>query len=165
MLLLFTKGDKMINQVFINGILYNYEDLYYKLHDTLEELNYANIHEIAFRLKIKPLVALDLLNEYIIKYVKENPDITLSNVCKNLKVKSSYIMDLIDDGVITISVDNVDEVLESEKYSSVLNADIISKEKRRDAIKGLNDSFNSGPKLVKEPKAAYHTNYSSRNRK
>lgn len=155
----------MNNQVFINGILYNYEDLYDKLSYTLEELNYANIHEIAFRLKIKPLVALDLLNEYIIKYVKENPDITLSNVCKELKVKIACVLDLIDDGVITISVDNIDEVIDAEKISSIVNADIIGQEKRRDAISKLNNSFNSKPVVLEEPKAMYHTNYSLRKKK
>ena len=113
------------------------------IFDELQKVPYAEHQFLAAKLSANPNHLKNILKDGIVKYCKENPGMSISEVCRNLKVRSEYIEELCDEGRLEILTSELSN-LKSEFSDLENNASKEAEEMvRRSIIMGLSETINN----------------------
>ena len=136
------------------------------------DLPFASILQLSLSIKVGKDDVKEVLYDYIVKKAKENNITTLRDLSAGLKVKSDYIIDLIEveNRIVLLDSSIPADLIEIEKTAAELNKRIEAKIKRENAINGLNNAINSNSSLNNDPNPrkevfnGYYTQIGDRNR-
>lgn len=85
-----------------NGNYIRYNEFKTNIMECLREYKYATSSIIACVKQANEKDVLCSIKDLIVEYIKDNPHVLIKDVCEELKVKSSYIKDLVNEGRIDI---------------------------------------------------------------
>lgn len=98
-----------------NGNYIKYDEFKANIMECLKEYKYANENIIALIKKSDKKDVLCAIKDSIVEYVKNNPHVLIKDVCEELKVRSSYIKDLVNEERIYIDSKELNNLIEEMK--------------------------------------------------
>jgi len=138
----------------VNGNFISFDQFANKIIEMLRTFKYADLDQLSFTLKARKDDVDKVLKDFIVKYVKSNPNITIRQVCTRLCVKADFIKELIEDGRIEfkdgLKEDEIDEILAEQAETVELNNQAIEELKRRDTLTTLKQVSNTLKSTKKE---------------
>ena len=132
----------------VNGINIEKDVFMSKIVDALDTAKFATVEQLAIMLKARQSDIKTVLEDIIIWYVKEHPNVPYQNLCIDLNIRSEYIDNLIDEGRLIENSAFSEfrrQLREIEKSASVVTNQYIKDLQRREAIRGLQSSMNTRP--------------------
>ena len=136
----------------VNGINIEKDVFMSKIVDALDTAKFATVEQLAIMLKARQSDIKTVLEDIIIWYVKEHPNVPYQNLCIDLNIRSEYIDNLIDEGRLIENSAFSEfrrQLREIEKSASIVTNQFIKDLQRREAIRGLQGSL-SQPVKEKE---------------
>lgn len=85
-----------------NGNYIRYDEFKTNIMECLREYKYATSSIISYVKQANEKDVLCAIKDLVVEYIKDNPHTLIKDVCEELKVKSSYVKDLVDEGRIDI---------------------------------------------------------------
>ena len=125
----------------VNGITIDEEKFRSKIIDALNEYQFATIEQLTIILKAKAKDIVDVLDNIIISFIKENPGKAYASVCTELHVRAEFIERLISEGRIELRPLPLEELRRQEELASQITKENIKELQRKDAIRGLQGSM------------------------
>lgn len=140
----------------VNGTFISFDQFANKIVEMLRTFKYADLEQLSIVLKARKDDIDKVLKDFIVKYVKANPNITIRQVCTRLCVKVDFIQELIEEGRIEFKdvpeeEKSIDAIIKEQASIADLNNQAIEQIKRRDAIGGLNVAASTIKQTPKEP--------------
>lgn len=128
----------------VNGINIEKDVFMSKIVDALDTAKFASVEQLAIMLKARQSDIKTVLEDIIIWYVKEHPNVPYQNLCIDLNIRSEYIDNLIDEGRLIENSAFSEfrrQLREIEQSASVVTNQFIKDLQRREAIRGLQGSL------------------------
>lgn len=125
----------------VNGITIDEEKFRSKIIDALNEYQFATIEQLTLILKAKAKDIVDVLDNIIISFIKENPGKAYASVCTELHVRAEFIEKLISEGRIELRPLPIAELKKQEDLVSQITTSNVKELQRKDAIRGLQVSM------------------------
>lgn len=149
-----------LNTFRFGGTYISYENFVHNVMESLKIYKFATPETIALAKKASKKEVYEAMKDGAIAYIRENPDLSIRDVCDNLKLKTQIIADLASEGRIVISDSAVEELLiefaQAEQESNKRNKMLCLQEQSsgisaplQKQQEEINDSFYKG--------ATYHT--------
>ena len=132
----------------VNGINIEKDVFMSKIVDALDTAKFASVEQLAIMLKARQSDIKTVLEDIIIWYVKEHPNVPYQNLCIDLNIRSEYVDDLISEGRLIENSAFSEfrrQLREIEQSASVVTNQFIKDLQRREAIRGLSNSLASKP--------------------
>ena len=139
----------------VNGISIDEDRFKEKIVDTLDTYKYASIEQLSYILKAKQSDIKNVLDEIIIWYVRQNPNVSYRKICVDLSVKSEFIEELVEEGRLEEKDLITDDIKEMEKQIAKTTTTAIKDVQRRETIQQLNKTIISSSPNDDSPK--FHT--------
>ena len=139
----------------VNGISIDEDRFKEKIVDTLDTYKYASIEQLSYILKAKQSDIKNVLDEIIIWYVRQNPNVSYRKICVDLSVKSEFIEELVEEGRLEEKDLITDDIKEMEKQIAKTTTTAIKAVQRRETIQQLNKTIISSSPNDDSPK--FHT--------
>ena len=128
----------------VNGINIEKDVFMTKIIDALDIAKFASIDQLVIMLKAKHIDVKTVLQDIIIWYVKEHPNVPYQNLCIDLNIRSEYVDELIADGRLeenSAYLEFKNQLNGIEESASALTGQFIRDLQRREAIRGLQGSI------------------------
>ena len=132
----------------VNGINIEKDVFMSKIVDALDVAKFATIDQLAIMLKARQVDVKEVLEDIIIWYVKEHPNVPYQNLCIDMNIRSEYVDELISDGRLIENSAFSEfrrQLKEIEKSASLVTNQFIKDLQRREAIRGLQSSLAPKP--------------------
>lgn len=134
----------MNNQLYkVNGKMLNKEQYQKEIFLMLEKYNFADTSFLSGMLKVNEEQLREFLKDGIIAYVKTKRSMKMSEVCKTLKVKSDYVLELIEEGRIEmqgLSSEQLNDLAKAEEEAKKNNKRIKKMEMAKNLMNELGAS-------------------------
>lgn len=144
-----------MNTYRVNGISIDEDRFKEKIINTLDTYKYASIEQLSFILKAKQSDIQNVLDDIIIWYVKQNPNVSYKKICIDLSIKSEYVEKLVEEGRLEEKDHITDDIKKLEEQIAKTTSTNIKKIQRREIIQQLNKSFTTDS--LKEDGPKFHT--------
>ena len=128
----------------VNGINIEKDVFMTKIVDALDIAKFATIDQLAVMLKAKHNDIKTVLQDTIIWYVKQHPNVPYQNLCIDLNIRSEYVDELIAEGRLeenSAYLEFKNQLTNIEESATALTTQFIKDLQRREAIRGLQGSI------------------------
>lgn len=122
----------------VNGVSIDEDRFKEKIVDTLDIYKFATIEQLSYVLKARQSDIKNVLDEIIIWYVRQNPNISYRKLCIDLSIKSEFIERLVEEGRLEEKDILSQDLKDMEQSISKATSQRIKEVQRRATIVALN---------------------------